>query len=749
VSKRRRRHAAEAGAPSPEAAIREEGGAGTDTRASAVAAAVSAVCFGVYWLTHGSGPYWQDSGLFLAALKNGGGLLSPGYPVYLLLGQPFVWVFRTLLPGHTFAEAGNAFSALWAALAAGLTCLSIATVLRPGYRFFAPEPAPTKGRKGAAGSDAAARGVSALVASAVGGLLAGFSYSLWFQALTAEAYALNAFFAALVLFLFLSLGGEGPIGPESTPRQRRLLLALLAAHGLSCGNHPVTVVFLPALAWLAWTQRAAMRNRRLLASALGTYAAAAFLPYLYLPWAAAAHPLTPFGHVTSPAGLLGHMLGTQWTGRGESFGLDAGRFLQFPVQAWQELFAVGLLGLLLGLLRLWREQRPLLALLGLFLLPAALLPIFYLRGGEYDFWLLPFFLGCFLIAGVGLEGLLAAALRAPVPGILRASGALTLAVAAVAPCLAVNPALVNRRGDFAPEDFGRNLYRHVAPDAVLVATSDQENALTWYLAVVEGLRPDVIRIDAGSVATPWFAAWVKRRSPALELPPPPKPAATMTVGEWLDVIVRANATRRTIYVSGRPAVEPPEGFEWIPAGGLFKTARAGTGIDPADWEYSYRNARPFDRPARRHAPEQQADGTIRREPYTAQIRRFHVQAWLNLADWSVESGEPARAVPAYRAALALDPGLDQPALLFGFGKALFLTDQDAEALRYLERASGRLDASPTVELALYLGQIHARRGDWTAAEPYFATLRSLAPELWPRLLASLRQRGLTLPESVR
>ena len=99
----------------------------------------------------------------------------------------------------------------------------------------------------------------------VGGLLAGFSYSLWFQALTAEAYALNAFFAALVLFLVLRLGGEGPLGPSPTRRQRTLVLLLVGAYGLSCGNHPVTVVFLPAFAWLAWTQRAALRDRRLVA----------------------------------------------------------------------------------------------------------------------------------------------------------------------------------------------------------------------------------------------------------------------------------------------------------------------------------------------------------------------------------------------------------------------------------------------------------------------------------------------------
>ena len=61
------------------------------------------------------------------------------------------------------------------------------------------------------------------------------------------------------------------------------------------------------------------------------------------------------------------------------------------------------------------------------------------------------------------------------------------------PSLTINTPLVDRSADFVPEDFGRNLLRHLDPGAVLIAMSDQENALTYYLDAVEGARPDVIR----------------------------------------------------------------------------------------------------------------------------------------------------------------------------------------------------------------------------------------------------------------
>ena len=100
---------------------------------------------------------------------------------------------------------------------------------------------------------------------------------------------------------------------------------------------------------------------------------------------------------------------------------------------------------------------------------------------------------------------------------------------------------------------------------------------------------------------------------------------------------------------------------------------------------------PLVRPARDHAPQKQQDGSTRREPYTAQIRRFHAQAWTNLGDWSLEHDDFAQASTAYAKALATDPTLDRAGIFFGLGKALFVLDRPKEALPYLERVGERLD----------------------------------------------------------
>ena len=696
----------------------------------ALAASVSAISLAAYWLTHGSGPFWQDSGLFLAALKAGGGLLPPGYPVYLIFGRPFVAAFEMLRPGRPFAEAGNMFSAIWASLAAGLTSLSILTLRQSGYRFFSSEPARM---------EPAPR--TNWLGAWLGGMLAGLSYSLWFQALTAEAYALNAFFSAAVLFLVIRLGAEGPLALTPSPRQRRLAILLLIAHGLSFGNHPVTVVFLPAILWLAWKGRATLRNPRFLGLATTAYAGSAFLPYLYLPWAARAFPQTPYSGVISLSGLAAQISGSQWSTDARNYGWSSVRFMDLPTQVWHEIFGMGLVGLVLGTRWLLKEQPALLRFLVLILIPAVLLPLLYLRGGEYDFWLLSAYMVLFVVSGTGLCVAIDLVLRSALPRGPAVLCLLVLAALTVVPPISTNAALVDRSDYFVPEDFGRNLYRHLEPGAVFIAVSDQENALTYYLDAVAHERPDVIRIDAGVVTSPWFADQLKSRYPAFEFEDISKGRASPpTTGEWVGALIRSSLKTHSVYMSTRLPAEIPAGAQWTPAGGLWKLTAVPGSVDLRDWDYEYRNPDAFARPARDHAPEKRPDGSTRREPYIAQIRRFHAQAWTNLGDWSLDRDDFAQASTAYSKALATDPTLDHAGIFFGLGKALFVLDRPKEAQPYLERVGERLDPSRVAETALYLGQIYADRGDIKMANRYFDTVRRLAPEVGARLPPPAEQR---------
>lgn len=256
----------------------------------------------------------------------------------------------------------------------------------------------------------------------------------------------------------------------------------------------------------------------------------------------------------------------------------------------------------------------------------------------------------------------------------------------------------------------------------------------------------MIRIDAPSIALPWYLGYLRARYPALHVP---DAAAGATNDEIVMALVRANLRDRVFYISKRPSIAPPENLEWVPAGGLWKLdARAAAAeVDPRDWEYPYRNDRPFDQPARHHAPQRttgpNGETRVVREPYTGQIRRFHLQAHKNLGDWQLAHGRYAEAVAAYERLFALDPALDHPGVLFAMGKALFAAGRNAEAQAYFEHLSGHLDPAASADAFLYLGQIHAAAGRRDRAREYFDALKRIAPELWKQNEGALVRLGST------
>jgi tetratricopeptide (TPR) repeat protein len=648
-----------------------------------------------------------------------------------------------LIPGRPPGEAVNAFSALWGALGAGLIALSVMLLLTPGYRFMARAlPRPFPALKNAC-----------LVSGALAGLLAGLSYSIWFQAITAEAYALNGFFSALIFYLLLLLGAEGPLGRNPTARQHRLVLLVFVAYGLSCGNHPVTIVFVPMFLYLIWKQRETLRNSGLVVMVILAYGLSGLLPYLYLPWAASAYPNTLWNDVTSVKGFIAHLTGSQWTGTEQSYGWSHERLTVSPSMVFRELFAMGLLALCLGLWRLWKEQREWFALLLVFMVPAWLLPMVYLQGGEYDFWFLPLYITFYITIGVGLARVLSWFDQG------RALyNAFTLGLTAIltlGPLFWVNLPYLNRRDDHVPEDFGRNLFVHVPRGAVLFAWSDQECMLTYYLQVVEKWRPDVTLVFAPLLTAPWYQKYARERYRELRIPARVAPlpdSNSAGVDEWVAAIVRDNIDHHAFYISKRPSIPPPAPHAWIPAGAQWKlNAREPQEIRLEDWEYSYRNRDPFGRqPERLHAPKHVTDPRtgrpgIQRITYTSEIRMFHLQSWKNLGDWYLARSQFKEAVRAYDSLFKQEPTIALPGLLFSYGKALFAVDRNREALEYIERALTDL-GSARAEAAFYIGQIYAQLGDTDRAEQYYALVRRLDPRLWSQNEAALRQSRLLRSE---
>jgi hypothetical protein len=278
-----------------------------------------------------------------------------------------------------------------------------------------------------------------------------------------------------------------------------------------------------------------------------------FLPYLYLPLAAARPAAVTWGDASTWSGFLMHFFRREYgTFRlaDETIG-SAGalwpRFAMFwQAAARSTLFALVPLGLAAA--AALRRPGPVRRFVGLWLgaLLIYLIVFCYLANIRLDdplhvfmqerFWQQGFVVVAALL-GLGL----AEAARAGGP---RAGAWMRWPVALALPVALVALHLPEMRthANTLVRDYGEAILKAVPPRGVLLLSSDEAIGSVRYLQQVEGLRPDVYVLPIGIVPLPWFRAVAARHMPELTVPPVP-----FTFRQVLD----ANLSRRPVVVCNR------------------------------------------------------------------------------------------------------------------------------------------------------------------------------------------------------
>ncbi|MBI3737541.1 MAG: DUF2723 domain-containing protein, partial [Chloroflexi bacterium] len=232
------------------------------SRDAQIALGLSAAIFLLYLLTLAPDVVDGDGGEFQFAAWNFSFVHPTGYPLYLILGG----VFQHLLAFvSTPAYWLNFFTALNAAGAVGFIYLIV-------------------------------RQVSASQRAA---MLAAFSFGVsrmfWFDALAAEAYALHAFFVALLIWLALRW--------QNDPSTENLTWFALT-FGFALTHHRSIILWIPAFALffgMVWRKQRASTPSQTLAATRSARAVLRFafyllmplLLYLYIPIRA---PLAPYAN---------------------------------------------------------------------------------------------------------------------------------------------------------------------------------------------------------------------------------------------------------------------------------------------------------------------------------------------------------------------------------------------------------------------------------------------------------------------
>lgn len=589
--------------------------------------------FAAYLATLATSIGFIDAGE-LAAVAHTLGIAHPtGYPLFTLLAAAFaklplggtvIWKLN-LLAAILCAGAAWAFYALFLAL----------------LRAARPASAAPESR-------------TLPVAAATGALALAFSRTFWTQAVAVEVYSLHLLLVALVLLAFLRALPEGAFtaGPRRNPGPRRARWFLFAfVLGLGFTNHMTTVLLVPALLFGYFAAHVLGRAAWKTAGLAAPFFVLGLTPYLYLPLRAAARPAMNWGAIVDVRSFLWHVSGRQYAGWMFSSLESAGRQFRVFLSTWPEGFGYLPLALAaLGLAALLRGSRRLLAFSLLLFAGCLAYAVNYDISDVVNYFLLAHVVTA-LWTAFGAAALLGARSR----GARVAAWALCAACAALP--LALNAREANERGNFAVEDYARNLLEPLPPRAVVLSSQwDLFVAGAWYLQTVEGVRPDVAVIDYELLRRSWYLRHLRDRYPrrldacrrqvdaflaAVEPFESGRPydasALQAAFVAMVDALLEAALAEGAAYVTREHAGGNTAAFLRQPEGGLFRLYRG----DPPPFVARGLPFRPFPKD----------------NEYFALLRREYAYAFLNQGIFLGLSGDLDACGRFFAKARALAPGL--------------------------------------------------------------------------------------------
>lgn len=450
--------------------------------------------FLVYLYTLSREVFFVDSGELAAAAATLGIAHPPGYPLFCLIG----YLFSMLPVGAPVFRVGL-ISAAAGAVATGL-------VFRVAWILVGEHSAPGWPRR------SAAFGVLS------GALLFAFATTPWSQAVIVEVYALHG---ALLMAVFLAcvMTIRSGAGLEAGDIRRQRSWSLLAGlfFGLSLTHHLTAALMLPALAVLMVI--VFLQRRRVGLSPWGGWGRivlAAPLPlllYLYLPLRSRMDPNINWDHPESWHRILTHVTARQYQGQLGSAGVqfeELQRFIveQLPAEASLMLPILGALGIVILL-----RERPWVLWLTV---PVFLVQLLYNMAypiHDIQVYYLPvvLILALWAAAALGWIGRQTGHLRLPAAAILCA----VLALPPLLPLLG-NYQRSNLRDFRLATSFCGDVIRYAEQNAVIYSdTWGRFSGPMVYLQELEAVRPDIVVMDMGRLASPTLGRDLQKRFPEL------------------------------------------------------------------------------------------------------------------------------------------------------------------------------------------------------------------------------------------
>lgn len=508
---------------------------------------------GLTWANHGA-----DGGELIAAAVQNGVPHPPGYPLYTLLLQGWLWLGKLLFPLAERAWLGNLFSALCASLSTGLTVQIAAHILALIDRSRTP-------------SRSIARPWMIWGSAALTAFAWAFSPFFWGQALITEVYALHLLLTILLAWVLL-------IHPER-------LLWIVFAIALGIAHHLTFVLMLPAaLYWLLFGARE-MQPATSSASAqsglssgltkqfvwtlllFGGGGLIGLLFYLRIPLAASSGPpAVNWGYADSVSGFLWLVSADAY--RPYLFSLPAESVFQ-RISAWAymtvaQFTLVGLAVALLGLAyldRSWTRLRTFTLLWGI---PICIYAIGY-HTYDSEIYLLPFFwivalwfgIGLWLVSSFLIEWFAKRNLR--IWPFLPQLIVLFLFVIWVA----TNWSTTSLHTDREAIEFLEEARTVIEPHSIIYSSADAETFALWYGAWgmtdpwQKHSTDEPVLINSALLQFEWYQRLLAERYPQIS------GMDQLSLEQPLSQPLTDNIENRSIYFSEEPSYIPAEYLEAV------------------------------------------------------------------------------------------------------------------------------------------------------------------------------------------
>jgi len=460
----------------------------------------------IYLLTLWPGPGWWDSGDYILCSYTLGVTSPPGSILLQLSGR--LASFFTIISSPAVRING---------LIAVVSALSVTVVYFTTVRLLQTFD---QGKKQAPHA--------ALIGGVLAALTLAFTHSVWNHATFTNPYALSLLSGSLMIYLAVRWWEN----PDATGAGNFLLLAAFL-FGLDMSVHRSNLLLAPAFFLLVFLRR----PRAFLDFRFWTAGILLFILGLSLQltvmFRAQLGPAINLGDPDSLRGLWSYLTMSQFGIK--TFGSDLlqrkGPFWDYQIKEmylryfgwnfvgmdnqgsgvrWMGLWGIPAIAGIAGLVyHFARRRKQALLFLVTFLL-ASLGAIFYLNVPadffrEMDRHFLVSFMLFSIWIGIGSY----AVLRLVSHVFANRSAAVWILAGILFLVLPANVFLANwsnnnQSSNHTSYNFGYNLLETCEPDAILITAGDSDTFLSWYLKMIEGVRPDVTVLNLPLLNTSWY-----------------------------------------------------------------------------------------------------------------------------------------------------------------------------------------------------------------------------------------------------